>query len=589
MKKFMLYLLLGSVIAVSGCKEEYAPPVVTAPASTNIEVSKAVDLTFEFTAEAGFLSATATATGGTAAIKTNGTAGSTTGNIVVTFTAGASIGAGSVVLKVTDAEGQFETATGVLSLFEKGAPVVTPPTSTDVEQLKSVDITFTFTSEGGYKSASSAVTGGTAVIKTEPAANANTGSVVITFTASRTVGAGSVTLTVTDNNNKSGQSVGVLSVKAQPTISVNNNISTNTTWETGNIYILEGRIAVTAGVTLTIQPGVIVKGREGSGSNATALLIARGGKIMAEGTAASPIIFTSVADQILPGEIASPNLEPTLNGLWGGLLILGKAPISAAAEAVQIEGIPASDLNGLYGGTDPADNSGSVKYVSIRHGGANIGEGNEINGLTLGGVGSGTVIENVEVVGNQDDGVEYFGGTVNVKNMLIWNPGDDGVDTDQSWGGTLDNFIVIAGPDTDHSMEIDGPEGTYLAGHTVKNGSLKGANNEIADFRASARGAFENLYFFNFPDPALPVGAPAGEGDLSLADTGSQANFANAILTFSNLQVVPATSVALDVIFRNGTHVHATAVTPSTKTVGADKTKFSGWSWASVANQLTDF
>lgn len=488
MKKFLFYLLLGSVIAVSGCKKEYAVPVVTAPASTNIEVSKSGDLAFQFTAEAGFATATATATGGTADIKINGTAGSTTGSVVVTFTAGT------------------------------------------------------------------------------------------------TIGGGSVTMTVTDINNKSGQSVVVLSINARPTISVVNNITANTTWETGKIYILEGRIAVTDGVTLTIQPGVIVKGREGSGSNATALLIARGGKIMAEGTAASPIIFTSVADQILPGELASPNLDPTLNGLWGGLLILGKAPISAASEAVQIEGIPASDLNGLYGGTNPADNSGSVKYISIRHGGANIGEGNEINGLTLGGVGTGTVIENIEVVANQDDGIEFFGGSVNVKNLLIWNAGDDGVDTDQSWGGTLDNFIVIAGTDTDHNMEIDGPEGTYLAGHTVKNGSLKGNNNELSDFRAAARGAFENLYFFNFPDPAV-----AGEGDLSLADAGSQANFAGGILTFSNLQIVPVTGVALSAIFKNGTHVHATAVTPATRTVGADKTKFTGWSWASAANQLTDF
>ena len=84
---------------------------------------------------------------------------------------------------------------------------------------------------------------------------------------------------------------------------------------------------------------------------------------------------------------------------------MGNAPISADAASVQIEGIPASDPNGLYGGSDAADNSGVVKFISIRHGGANIGEGNEINGLTLGGVGNGTVIENVEAVANQDDGI----------------------------------------------------------------------------------------------------------------------------------------------------------------------------------------
>src|SRR5690606_30719256 len=230
-------------------------------------------------------------------------------------------------------------------------------------------------------------------------------------------------------------------------VEITSNITNNTTWETGKVYVLAGRIAVTSGVTLTIQPGVIVKGEVGSGANATALLIARGAKIMAEGTAAQPIIFTSTADEIMPGQVASPNMEPTLEGLWGGLMIMGKAKGSFAGDVaeIQIEGIPASDTNGLYGGSDDADNSGVLKYISIRHGGANIGEGNEINGLTLGGVGSGTVIENVEVVANQDDGIEWFGGTVNVKNALIWNSGDDAVDTDQSWAGTLDNFIIISG------------------------------------------------------------------------------------------------------------------------------------------------
>lgn len=159
----------------------------------------------------------------------------------------------------------------------------------------------------------------------------------------------------------------------------------------------------------------------------------------------------------------------------GGLLILGKAPISGSgsAEAVQIEGIPASDVNGLFGGTDPADNSGELTYISIRHGGANIGEGNEINGLTLGGVGSGTKVENIEIISNQDDGLEVFGGSVNIKNVIVWNAGDDQIDCDQAWTGTLDNFIAILGTDSDHGLEFDGPEGSRTGSFTVKNGSLK--------------------------------------------------------------------------------------------------------------------
>ncbi|HAX94172.1 MAG TPA: hypothetical protein DCY25_09570, partial [Bacteroidales bacterium] len=221
----------------------------------------------------------------------------------------------------------------------------------------------------GFKSASVSATGGEAEIKNDGSAGAESGTIVVTFTAGKITGAGSVILTLTDNDSQIVSATAVLSIESVPVISVIQNITANTTWTTGNIYILEGRITVVSGVTLTIQPGVIVKGREGSESNATALMIARGGKIMAEGTADSPIIFTSVSDNIIPGEIASPNLAPTMNGLWGGLLILGRAPISAEAEAMQIEGIPASDLNGLYGGTDPADNSGILRYVSIRHGG----------------------------------------------------------------------------------------------------------------------------------------------------------------------------------------------------------------------------
>ena len=335
---------------------------------------------------------------------------------------------------------------------------------------------------------------------------------------------------------------------------------------------------------MTIQAGTVIKGEAGSGANATALLVARGAKLVAEGTAASPIIFTSIADELKPGQIASPNLEPTLNGLWGGVLILGRAPISGNAAAVQIEGIPPSDQNGLYGGSDAADNSGSLKYISIRHGGANIGEGNEINGLTLGGVGTGTVIENVEVIGNQDDGIEWFGGTVNVRNAIVWNAGDDAMDTDQAWAGTLDNFIVICGDNTDHALEIDGPEGTLLLGHTLRYGSLKGNTaSEMGDFRDGAQGVFERLYFFGFPDPATD-----GRGDISLSGDKTLATFAAGTLSFNNLETTLAANVTVAAAFK-AVAPSVVAVNAQANTVGANKAVFASWTWASVANQLNDF
>jgi len=370
---------------------------------------------------------------------------------------------------------------------------------------------------------------------------------------------------------------------------ITSNITTNTTWTSDNVYELAGRITITNGTTLTIEPGTIIKGQAGTGANATALLVARGGKINATGTSELPIIFTSVADEISPeqvkqGNFTSPNLDPTSQGLWGGVIILGYAPISASANEIQIEGIPTTDANGLYGGTNPTDNSGILKYVSIRHGGANIGNGNEINGLTLGGVGNGTIIENIEIVGNQDDGVEFFGGTVNLTNLIVWFSGDDAIDTDQSWGGTLNNFIVICGNATDHALEIDGPEGTYLASHTIRNGSVKGSPEaELGDFRSCPRGTFENIFFFDFPDPTIN-----GRGDLSISNptnsTCSTDNLSNGVLTFSNLQVILNTNVTLSSVFRNGTDIYAVDVT--NRTVGANKSTFN-WTWTEQANQLS--
>ena len=353
---------------------------------------------------------------------------------------------------------------------------VTAPAPGDVIIGSSIDMEFSYTSEAGIVSSSLITTNGSAVIKTNAIPNSTSGKVVVTFTAGSTTGAGSVTLSISDKANRTDDATAVLNVvDEQVVFNVNSNITSDVTWETGKIYVLETRIAVEAGATLTIQPGVIVKGEAGTGANATALIVARGGKIIAEGTADAPIIFTSVADKIIPGQIVSPNLDPDLNGLWGGVILLGKERISASNETgdvseVQIEGIPTSDPNGLYGGTNDADNSGVLKYVSIRHGGTNIGSGNEINGLTLGGVGSNTVIENIEIVANQDDGIEWFGGAVNVKNVVVWNVGDDGLDTDQAWAGTVDNFFIISV--AGHNLELDGPEGSYNASHTIKNGTV---------------------------------------------------------------------------------------------------------------------
>lgn len=358
-------------------------------------------------------------------------------------------------------------------------------------------------------------------------------------------------------------------VEEETTVNVSANITANTTWTADKVYILTTRVAVESGATLTIEAGTIIKGEAGTGANATCLIVARGGKINAVGTASQPIIFTSVADEIQPGSISSPNMPSDLSGLWGGLIILGNANISASVSPFQIEGIPVSDPNGLYGGTDDADNSGVLQYVSIRHGGANIGEGNEINGLTLGGVGSGTVIDHVEIVANQDDGIEFFGGTVSVSDLVIWNAGDDAVDTDQAWNGTLDNFVVIGAGD--ECFELDGPEGAYVNGNfTLTNGSVKtdGADG-LVDNDDNTNVDMSNIFFTDLT---------AGQ-DFDQVPTVYTC-------TFSAFEAVIPSGDAVTDYFMDGSDAWTTNVS-APAAAGATISAFATWSWAHIAGEMS--
>lgn len=361
-------------------------------------------------------------------------------------------------------------------------------------------------------------------------------------------------------------------------------ITSNAKWTSNNIYLLNGKVVVDNGVTLTIEPGTIIKGKEGTGSLASALIIARGATIDAQGTADNPIIMTSIKDNIEIGQKQGTNLTIEDNGLWGGLLILGKAKGSFKGDVseVQIEGIPASDSFGLYGGDDDADNSGVLKYISIRHGGAEIGEGNEINGLTLGAVGSGTIVDHIEVVANFDDGIEFFGGTVNATNLLVYAAGDDGLDIDQAYAGTISNSFVIVGDISDHAMEIDGPEGAYEAGFTLNNITLQGntitPNGEYADYRDRAMGASNNIYAYGFQ----------AVSDVELDNDGVATNYNNGKLSFGTWQIVlPSGVTDVKSIFANkaenvsvvGFGDNAEAVTSGNQSVGADLSVFD-WTFA---------
>lgn len=459
---------------------------------------------------------------------------------------------------------------------EFDAPSVTAPAGVVNVDEGATDQTVEFTVSIDADLTATYTATGVGVTVKNPSGDVSGSTLTITYDAGAT-GAGSITVKVTDSEDQSDEATAVISVGAG-IVNVTSNITENTTWETGKCYILGGRITVVDGVTLTIEPGVLVKGQAGTGANATALLVARGGKLMAEGTAELPIIFTSVADEITPddiaaGNFASPNLDPVINGLWGGVIVLGKARISASDDngelsEVQIEGIPTSDPNGLYGGTEDADNSGVLKYLSIRHGGTNIGSGNEINGLTLGAVGSGTVIENIEIVSNQDDGIEWFGGTVNVSNVVVWNTGDDAIDTDQAWSGTLNNFVVVS--PAGHCFELDGPEGAYSAGHVISNGTIVATfdgrvSENIINVDANSDVDLKNLWF------------------TGITESGQGINRTNAAaVTFENIAIdVAAGDLASYML-------DGLAVPTGVTAGGSSQADVSGlqWTWAAQAGGL---
>ena len=312
-------------------------------------------------------------------------------------------------------------------------------------------------------------------------------------------------------------------------INVARTITTNTTWTANNVYLLQGYTFVINNATLTIEPGTVIKGKVSTGAGAASLVITRGAKINAAGTAADPIIFTSELDNL------NGNLGKTDTGLWGGLMIMGNATINSRANS-QPAGTPAQDqIEGLsvtgdeiayatFGGTNDDDNSGVLRYISIRHGGAVIGGDNEINGLTLGGVGRGTIIEYIEVFANKDDCIEFFGGTVNVRNVVLAFGNDDGLDFDQGYRGNVQFVFSIQSDITtdrgDKGIEWDGAtsplDATPKALITVANGTFigiggSGGANTAVNIRDNVEAKLYNSVFVNFAkglDVENDVGTP---------------------------------------------------------------------------------
>ena len=275
----------------------------------------------------------------------------------------------------------------------------------------------------------------------------------------------------------------------------------------GNLYRLNGRVDIGVDIgadgakvggdaaSITIESGVKVFGNSG----ADYMVVNRGSQIFSNGTAANPVVFTSLGDVTDPARNDDNNTSE-----WGGLVVLGRAPINRCAvagatpgtvgcEAV-VEGVTVPDA--LYGGALANDNSGAIRYTQVKFAGFAINAfGNELNGITLGGIGNATVIENVQVHNNEDDGIEIFGGTVNLRNVVLTGNKDDSLDTDNGWNGNL-QFLIVAQNATigDNIVEASSvaPNVAPFSDANISNFTFVGDRSNAFRLNTGTRGKYVN-------------------------------------------------------------------------------------------------
>jgi hypothetical protein len=279
-----------------------------------------------------------------------------------------------------------------------------------------------------------------------------------------------------------------------PTMEVEGEISSDTTWSSETRYILTDKVFVTGGATLTVEEGTLVQGDPGA-----ALLVTRGSQIDAQGSADDPIVFTSSRPQgtRTPGD-------------WAGVALLGGAPINVGSEN-NIEGIDPSDSRGLYGGDNADHNCGTLEYVRIEWAGDEFSPDNELNGLTVGGCGRNTTIEHVQVHGGLDDGIEFFGGTTNMRNIVITGANDDSLDWDQGWRGKVQHLIIQQTPGVgDNGFESDNNgdslDATPRSRPKLANVTMVGhADTRGMKLREGTWGMMWNFIIMNFGTSAIDV------------------------------------------------------------------------------------
>jgi len=387
--------------------------------------------------------------------------------------------------------------------------------------------------------------------------NGDTGSGSTASTTYAQDGTYTITLTVTDDEGTTATTTQDVTV-ADNIVMIENDITADRTLSADTTYMLNGLVFVgeptgsgtpSSRPTLTIEPGTVIKALESRnvstqvpGTNeqegASALIVRRSGRIVADGSATDPIIFTSELDDLDdPNDLIDSQFNPR-RGLWGGVIILGRATNNQTSTTDnQVEGIPNQDA--FYGGNDNADDSGTFRYVSIRHGGFSITgiPGDEINGLTMGSVGTGTTIEFVEVYANFDDAFEWFGGTVHTNNLAAAFCGDDSFDYDQGFRGTGQFWFSIQDTDqTGRAGEHDGTDNndspSYVSTPVITNVTYIGAgedaggiggdgNDRTFAIRDVAAAEYYNSIFSEFPAVAVDIDGGPGQDSRGQFEDGN--------------------------------------------------------------------
>jgi len=305
-------------------------------------------------------------------------------------------------------------------------------------------------------------------------------------------------------------------------------LTANLILTTGTEYSLTSGLIVPAGITLTIEPGVVIRATTGSD---VYVAVQQGGMIMAEGTSSNPIVFTSNS--------ATPN-----PGDWGGLIVLGRAPINSVVGGTATS---TSEIGGLpYGGNIPDDNSGIIKYVRIEYSGAAADAASENNGFSFYGVGSGTTIDFIQAFEGADDGVEFFGGTVNASHISVVGAQDDSVDWTEGFTGTLTDVYIEHRQSHDKGIEGDGfntdignnSSPVFWSAPTVNNLTIVGLGssngNEAIRLRAGTRALFTNVEIQGFEEGYDLDDQETGTGVLASSTGVTDISFTDVTLTLKN-------------------------------------------------------